>query len=213
MVVPDVAAVVDLGSTDSDGNYDALARIVWPVCTERLRLRPATAADAEAAWQWRRLPEVSHWITTAPSRFEDFREYFVSPGWLSRALIVELDGQPIGDLMLRVSDAWAQSEVAGQARGVQAELGWCLHPAQQGHGYAVEAVRGLVSVCFGQLGIRRIEANCFADNEPSWRLMERLGMRREMHAVSESLHRNGEWLDGYTYALLASDWKPPEITN
>jgi len=130
-----------------------------------------------------------------------------------RDLIVELDGQPIGDLMLRVSDAWAQSEVAGQARGVQAELGWCLHPAQQGHGYAVEAVRALVSVCFGQLGIRRIEANCFADNEPSWRLMERLGMRREMHAVSESLHRNGEWLDGYTYALLASDWKPAEITN
>ena len=192
--------------SDTDGNYDALARIHWPVRTDRLLLRPATPADAAAAWQWRRLPEVSRWITSAPTTYEAFREYFVSPGWLARALIVERDDQPIGDLMLRVTDAWAQSEVADQARGVQAELGWCLHPAQQGHGYASEAVAALIGVCFDQLGIRRIEASCFAENEPSWRLMERLGMRREVHAAAESLHRSGRWLDGYTYALLAAEW-------
>jgi RimJ/RimL family protein N-acetyltransferase len=36
--------------------------------------------------------------------------------------------------------------------------------------------------------------------------MERLGMRRELHAVRESLHRSGEWLDGFGYALLAEEW-------
>ena len=50
-------------------------------------------------------------------------------------------------------------------------------------------------------------ANCFAANEPSWRLMERLGMRREAHAVRDSLHRSGEWMDGLTYALLAEEWR------
>ena len=35
------------------------------------------------------------------------------------------------------------------------------------------------AVCFVDLGLRRVTANCFADNEASWRLMERLGMRRE----------------------------------
>jgi hypothetical protein len=67
-------------------------------------------------------------------------------------------------------------------------------------------VRALVSLSFGPLGLRRLTANCFLDNEPSWRLMERLGMRRELHAVKESLHRTKGWLDGLSYALLAEEW-------
>jgi RimJ/RimL family protein N-acetyltransferase len=39
--------------------------------------------------------------------------------------------------------------------------------------------------------------------------MERLGMRREAHAVRDSLHRSGEWLDGYTYAMLRDEWAAP----
>jgi RimJ/RimL family protein N-acetyltransferase len=52
-----------------------------------------------------------------------------------------------------------------------------------------------------------VTANCFAGNEASWRLMERVGMRRELHTVRESLHRSGEWLDGLGYALLADEWR------
>ena len=50
-------------------------------------------------------------------------------------------------------------------------------------------------------------ANCFAANDASWRLMERVGMRRELYTVRESLHRSGEWLDGMGYALLADEWR------
>ena len=50
-------------------------------------------------------------------------------------------------------------------------------------------------------------ANCFADNVASSRLMERLGMRRETHALADSLHRSGEWLDSLGYALLAGEWR------
>jgi len=67
-------------------------------------------------------------------------------------------------------------------------------------------VRALVEVCFGPLGLRRVYAQCFADNEPSWRLMERIGMRREQHTVKDSLHRTRGWLDGLAYALLATEW-------
>jgi RimJ/RimL family protein N-acetyltransferase len=48
-----------------------------------------------------------------------------------------------------------------------------------------------------------VEAYCFAENEPSWRLMERVGMRREAHTVADGLHRDGTWRDGLAYALLA----------
>jgi RimJ/RimL family protein N-acetyltransferase len=82
-----------------------------------------------------------------------------------------------------------------------------LDPAFTGHGHATEAVRALLDVCFEQLGVRRVVADCFLDNETSWRLMERLGMRREVHAVAESLHRSGRWLDTVAYAILADEWQ------
>jgi RimJ/RimL family protein N-acetyltransferase len=36
--------------------------------------------------------------------------------------------------------------------------------------------------------------------------MERVGMRRETHAVDESLHRSGQWLDTVGYAVLHDEW-------
>jgi len=127
----------------------------------------------------------------------------VDPASLAKTLIVELEGEVIGDLMLAVEDAWAQTEIAQQAQGALADLGWVLHPDHAGHGYATEAVRELIRLCFEDLGLRRVTANCFADNTASWRLMERVGMRRETYAVKESLHRSGEWLDTMGYGLLA----------
>lgn len=142
----------------------------------------------------------------APPTYDAYRERYLSRKRLSALLIVELDRRVIGALGLRVEDAWAQEEVADQARDVQGELGWAFDPAFGGKGYATEAVRALIGLSFGPLGLRRVHAECFAGNEPSWRLMERIGMRREQHTVRESLHRTKGWLDGFSYALLADEW-------
>jgi RimJ/RimL family protein N-acetyltransferase len=179
----------------------------WPLRTERLTIRPATPDDADAVWEFRRQPEVHEWITRAPGRTpEEHRRQFAEPGRLGHTLVIELDGRIIGDLMLDIQDAWAQAEVADQGRAAQAELGWTLDPAYGGHGYATEAVRELMRVCFKDLRLRRVLAACFTDNEASWRLMERLGMRREAHHVGDSLHRTRGWLDEYIYAMLASEF-------
>ena len=175
--------------------------------TERLTLRAATTADADGTWAYRRLESVGEWLTEIPTHLEDYRAIFTEQTRLAATVIVELpDGTLLGDFMLRLEDAWAQADVADQARNTQAELGWVLHPAHTGHGYATEAVRALITYCFEELNVRRVVANCFLDNDASWRLMERLGMRREAHAVAESLHRSGAWLDTVAYAVLASEW-------
>jgi RimJ/RimL family protein N-acetyltransferase len=178
----------------------------WPVHTERLLLRRATPEDLDATWAFRQLPEVYDWLGAATATYDAYRERFFRGKRLEEMLIVELDGRVIGDLMLKVEDGWAQEEVADQAKCVQGELGWTLDPAFGGKGYATEAVRALIDLCFGPLGLRRLHADCFFDNEPSWRLMERLGMRRELHSVKESLHWTRGWLDGLSYALLAEEW-------
>ncbi|MET8866167.1 GNAT family N-acetyltransferase [Nonomuraea sp. NPDC004580] len=182
----------------------------WPIFTERLLLRRAAPDDVDATWAFRQLPEIHEWITAATKTYADYRERFLREERLADLLIVELDGRVIGDLMLRVEDAWAQEEVADQAKNVQGELGWTLDPAHGGQGYATEAVRALIDISFRRLGLRRLHADCFYDNEPSWRLMERVGMRREQHTVRDSLHRTKGWLDGLSYALLAEEWPAHE---
>jgi RimJ/RimL family protein N-acetyltransferase len=185
---------------------------VWPVRTERLQIRPMTASDVDAMWEWRRLPEVNRWLGLAPDTIEAFRERYLDPDRLASMYIVELPPEsgeapvPVGDVMIRIGDGWAQLEVADEAKGVEAELGWVLDPGYTGRGYATEAIRAVIDVCFGPLGLRRVHAGCFADNEPSWRLMERLGMRREEFSRKTALHRSGEWLDGMNYGILAEEW-------
>lgn len=198
-MVPAVEA--DHGDMSADLNG-----VRWPVHSRRLTIRPATLADTEATWAFRRLPSVDRWITSRSTSLDEYRRKFEDAGRLAKTLVIAHDGAVIGDLMLAIEDAWAQSEIQEQASGVQAELGWCLSPDHTGHGYATEAVAELIRICFQDLGLRRVRADCFADNEPSWRLMERLHLRREVHAVRESLHRSGQWLDVFGYALLADEW-------
>lgn len=184
----------------------SLDTVSWPVRTERLALRPPRPADTEVTWRYRQLEPVSRWLTRSPRTLADYRVGFEDPANQAKTLVLERDGEVIGDLMIAVENAWAQLEVTEQARGVHAELGWVLDPAATGRGYGTEAVREMIRICFAELGLRRVTAGCFADNEPSWRLMERVGMRRECYSVADALHRSGRWLDGMLYALLADEW-------
>ena len=181
----------------------------WPIRTARLEVRRATPDDADAIWAYRHLTEVNNWLGGDAGTVESFRERLHDPDRLATLFAITLldgDAPLIGDIMVRIGDGWSQREVRDQAAGVEAELGWALAPAFTGHGYATEAVRAVIDTCFGPLGLRRVHAGCFAANEPSWRLMERLGMRREEFSRKTALHRSGEWMDGMSYGILAEEW-------
>ncbi len=173
--------------------------------TSRLAARAASPDDIDATWAYRRLPEVSEWLPRAAASYDEYAAAFVDPVRLERTLVVEHDGALVADLYLHQQDAWVQAEVAELGAGQVAEIGWVIDPAYGGRGLATEAVQALVDLCFDQLGVRRVQASCFADNTPSWRLMERIGMRREGHSRGNALHRSKGWLDGYHYAMLEHD--------
>jgi ribosomal-protein-alanine N-acetyltransferase len=88
------------------------------------------------------------------------------------------------------------------------ELGYIFHPAYQGRGYATEAARALVDHAFAEMGAHRVVANCNPENEPSWRLLERIGFVREGHLRRNIFFRcdaEGRplWQDTFEYARLA----------
>jgi RimJ/RimL family protein N-acetyltransferase len=91
------------------------------------------------------------------------------------------------------------------------ELGYVFNASYQGKGYALESAQALMRYAFTMLGARRIVANCNPDNEKSWRLLERLGFRREGHRIRGVYFKRDEngcplWHDTYEYAILAEEW-------
>lgn len=111
-----------------------------PLHTERLTLRPATAGNADSTWRFRQLESVNEWLTGGRADLDAYRKLFSETARLKTTVIVTLGHDAtaplVGDFMLRREDAWAQLDVADQARQTQAQLGWVLDPAYTGHGYA-----------------------------------------------------------------------------
>ncbi len=92
------------------------------------------------------------------------------------------------------------------------ELGYVFNAAYQGKGYACEAATALLQNAFVKLGARRVVAMCNPENIASWRLLERLGMRREGHLLQNIFFRRDEqgepiWQDTFEYAILSDEWK------
>lgn len=91
------------------------------------------------------------------------------------------------------------------------EIGYVFNRHFQGKGYATEAAKALVDMAFSKWGARRLIAMCNPVNERSWKLMERLGMRRES-VLRQNIYFNRDasgqpiWQDTYGYGLLKEEW-------
>ncbi len=88
-------------------------------------------------------------------------------------------------------------------------LGYVFSQDVWGHGYATEAATAILNRTFAA-GAHRVYAMCDPENEASWRVLERLGMRREAHFRKNVYFRADpapQWKDTYVYAILAEEWR------
>jgi len=86
-------------------------------------------------------------------------------------------------------------------------LGYWMGQRHSGRGHMTEAVRGALRFAFAELALHRVEAACLPANEPSRRLLERVGFQHEGTARAY-LRINGAWTDHLLYAALSSDRLP-----
>jgi len=75
-----------------------------------------------------------------------------------------------------------------------ADLGYRMAEAACGRGYASEAVRLVLDKAFGELGLKRLEANARVGNEGSIRVLLRNGFR-EFGRSTQSFELGGVWHD------------------
>jgi [ribosomal protein S5]-alanine N-acetyltransferase len=175
-----------------------------PIATERLILRNYRRTDWRALQAMVSLPEVR--------RFEPHWDPSDAACQASVAAFSEAD-------TFIVAEDQASARLLGHVYFSQTkpekfrtwELGYIFHPDHHRRGYATEACRAVLEHAFQRLGAHRVIAGCCPQNLASWRLMERLGMRREAFspkAVTLTAAADGTpiWWDQYLYAVLAEEW-------
>ncbi|MBK3493800.1 GNAT family N-acetyltransferase [Viridibacillus sp. YIM B01967] len=86
------------------------------------------------------------------------------------------------------------------------EIGWVFNPKYQNRGYASEAAQAILEFGFEKMKLHRIIATCQPQNIPSYRVMEKIGMRREGY-FKKCIPQGNEWWDEYYYAILEEEWK------
>jgi RimJ/RimL family protein N-acetyltransferase len=153
-------------------------RHVAELRTERLVLRQWREEDLEPFATLNADPETMRYFVAPPTRAESdalaerSRRQIDDEGWGLWA--VEVAGGPsfIGFVGLARPSFEAHFTPA-------VEVGWRLAREHWGHGYATEAGRAALAHGFEELGLREIVSFTSLLNEPSWRVMERLGMARD----------------------------------
>ncbi|WP_349237138.1 GNAT family N-acetyltransferase [Bacillus sp. REN3] len=61
----------------------------------------------------------------------------------------------------------------------RAEIGYELHPDFWGRGYAREAAEAALAYAFAKMGLERMGAVVFFENNSSYRILENIGFKRE----------------------------------
>ena len=84
------------------------------------------------------------------------------------------------------------------------EVGYVIHPAHQGRGYATEALAAVLGDLFDR-GFREVRTAAFRHNLPSRRVMEKCGMR--MTDETESYLYHGKQEECVCYAIEQEAWR------
>jgi len=177
-----------------------------PVQTARLTLRGYTATDVDQSLAYYSRPDVVAYVPWEPwTRAEAEKRVAAridrtglqGPG-SALSLAVDCGDRLIGDVVL-----WPADET--MSRG---EMGWAFNPEAGGRGYATEAVAALMRIAFDTYGMHRVFAHVDPRNEPSLRLCERVGMRRE-GLLRRNTQVKGAWVDSVVFGALSSEWPHP----
>ena len=184
--------------------------LTLPLTTNRLRLRPHRASDAEAHLPIYAREDVSQFLLQGPWTAEvaetEIAKRIPRTGLETEtralALVIEtadgldtLEGSRVlGDIAIWLEDGTES----------KAEIGWVLDPAAGGHGFATEAAIAMLNAAFDHYGLHRVFAQLDARNTASAKLAERIGMRQEAH-LRQDWWSKGEWTDTLVYAMVSSD--------
>ncbi len=180
-----------------------------PMASARLVLRRFRDEDLQAWQAHMNSPEVRAHLGGVEipdqvlARFERQKASWSDEtgGWL----VIERrdDGELLGNCGFgRIAATEAPAELQGAP-----EIGWSLRADCWGKGYATEAARMLLGTMFGRFGFETVYSQTSQANARSWRVMERLGMRRQPQFDYHDPLYPPEENPTIIYRLTREDWE------
>ena len=173
--------------------------------TKRLILRKFTEDDFAAVHSYASCAENLTYMFWGPNSEEQTRS-FIS-GAIKEAEDEKQDKDYQYAVTLKTGELIGGCDIF--AKGNEATLGWCLHRDYWKRGYGTELARALLKFGFDDLRLHRIVAHCDAENIGSYRVMEKIGMRREgLFFDTRPPHKlsDREYSDELIYAILKDEW-------
>jgi ribosomal-protein-alanine N-acetyltransferase len=182
-------------------NYAALFTNLPVLETERLQLRAFRMEDADDLFSWMSDPQMPVYTDWEPhATVEDSREMIrkrlqrAAEGRMAGfAVVLKEEGRVIGGIS--VHPRWPTG---------LASMGYDIGRAYWNRGYATEAAKAVIAYAFDAMGVNRVEAHCYPENEASLRVMLKAGMTHEgtlrQYIVIKGLHR-----DVHVCAILRQD--------
>ncbi|WP_418908622.1 GNAT family N-acetyltransferase [Glutamicibacter endophyticus] len=142
--------------------------------TERLRLRELSTEDFAAVHAFASDPEVCRYSPWGPNSEQQTRDFIHSA-------IAEADRHPRTRFTLAIE---CNTQVIGAASFTRldaehGEIGYTLERNFWSRGYATEAAQALLDWALNTGGCLSVIATCRPENIGSWRVLEKIGMRRE----------------------------------
>lgn len=86
----------------------------------------------------------------------------------------------------------------------RAEVWYKIHPDYWNKGYATEVLNTMLTYCFKELKLHRIQAGCAVENIGSIKVLEKVGFILEGRCRQILPLKKG-WSDNFEYAILESD--------
>lgn len=175
--------------------------------TKRLRLRPFREADYADILAYGLDPEFYRYLPIKEQTAETLRIFFdermadqkqQSTTRLTFAVALKTDAKIMGTIRLGIFDEKERL----------ADIGYAMDLARQGHGFMTEAVQRALQYCFLELGISQVWATVDKENTKSWKLMERIGMRRSSNLPS-GLEFPAGFEQDYAYSISNPNVKRP----
>ena len=172
--------------------------------TERLHLRPFRLRDVDDVYAYAKDPEWNRFLQL-PSPYEyRHAETYVARSFLNSwdtrpTFAISLDDTVIGGVNIRID-----------ADSMTSEIGYGIAKEHWGNGLTVEAVTAVVEWAFDEFDIAKVIARANIQNRQSWRVMEKLGMKREgilRSAMPPSAANPVERVDVVYYAVLREEWE------
>jgi [ribosomal protein S5]-alanine N-acetyltransferase len=169
------------------------------IVTSRLLLREVTLADAAQLFYLRSDPAVLKYLDKEPEKSVDETIALINQVKKNKE-----DGDGIlwgitlkdSDIIVGTICYWRM-----QKEHFRAEIGYALHPAQQGKGIMDEAIKAVLQYGFESIQLHSVEANVNPANEASRKLLERNGFIKEAY-FRENYYYNGQFLDSVIYSLI-----------